>query len=206
MVDVDGTQSLDAGRSHSCLECGRSFRSPNGLKQHRNSSRHKPATIRCPFGCTSSKEFISVAALAAHIEANGCSEITRRQFNELAYGLDPGGAILVRHPGPSGNLTRNQIRRNLQRARRGSVWKCAYCRNHAEFPDLDALKAHLKSPAHDVEMYRCSKCDARFKTLSGLGSHVSTTKCNAKERKMHDKIWHLTCQVERAHRSNDDSE
>jgi hypothetical protein len=178
------------GRDNFCQVCDRSFINANAYKQHFQSSTHRPRNIKCPFkdlGCKS-KDFISITALARHFDANGCT-FTRRQFNGIAYDLNQSGdhdqeySIIVpdvdpRKMGISGHVRYLITKGAGRRFSNGEddSWTCTYrdCGNEcgAKFNTKDGLKAHLKSPKHEVPMYRCPGCETCFTDLGSACSHI----------------------------------
>lgn len=59
----------------------------------------------------------------------------------------------------------------------GYAFECYLCSR--DFGSLRGLNNHLRSPAHDQELYRCPKtsCGRNYKLLSGLVQHVESESC-----------------------------
>ncbi|KAJ2917838.1 hypothetical protein MD484_g2553, partial [Candolleomyces efflorescens] len=173
-----------------CEDCARTFKNENALGQHRKSSAHLPRNIECPFknlGCNS-KGFISIADLARHFDANGCANLTRRQFNGFAYDLnqgheDPNKYSIIKpdiNPRKSGRMGISPsiadllTKRAAEKYAKGEdkFYTCTYKDCGAKFDKRLKLKAHLKSPKHEALMYRCPGCKKQFPDLGSACSHI----------------------------------
>ncbi|KAJ2935394.1 hypothetical protein H1R20_g1700, partial [Candolleomyces eurysporus] len=199
---------------HRCEECKNTFGNRNALKQHQNSSVHQLRNIKCPFqrlGCTSGP-FISVAALARHIDAQGCTTfITRRQFNEIAYDLnqsDDGERYSVIDPDINPRTTgisKDTVDSIIKAAgrkvsnREDYFWTCTYPGCVAEFKAKDSLKAHLQSPTHEARMYRCPGCNADFPDLGSACSHIeqNVRGCNIEVKAVIKEVHELITAVKK---------
>ncbi|RXW18575.1 hypothetical protein EST38_g7274 [Candolleomyces aberdarensis] len=135
------------------------------------------------------------AALARHIDANGCTTfVTRRQFNGIVYDLNQSGdgkrySVIDPDINPrkiSMGISKYDIYLITQEAgqkmlnREDDFWTCTYRGCGAKFNDKDRLKAHLKSPKHEARMYRCPGCDKHFPDLGSACSHIEQDlpRCN----------------------------
>jgi Zn finger protein HypA/HybF involved in hydrogenase expression len=50
-----------------------------------------------------------------------------------------------------------------------------------KFKTLSGLNSHLNSPAHDDDEFRCPKCKTEFKLISGFIQHLETRSCGLAE-------------------------
>lgn len=64
-----------------------------------------------------------------------------------------------------------------ERSWNGYSYECCLCPR--TFGSLQALNNHLKSPAHEQNLYRCPGrgCGREYKLLSGLVQHVESESC-----------------------------
>ncbi|KAJ3545284.1 hypothetical protein NMY22_g2502 [Coprinellus aureogranulatus] len=189
-------------RAHyGCTEdgCTRRFQSPSNLQAHLDSSAHVEARIRCPFCCDDNKLFISQAAVAAHIDANGCEEITRRRFNELAYECDTRATVVDKDEHPNESISNLSILRILQNARRTGAYHCSYNGCGNRFNTLNGLTAHLKSPAHEVLMYKCPECSESFKVFSGVHQHIDGGMCKVDMIRVKRQMQGIVNRVKQRH-------
>jgi hypothetical protein len=151
-----------------------------------------PRTVICPGrGC--GKSFTSHANLILHLESGTCrSGATRQTVNRRVIELDRGRLItdprrLIQ--GPDGEYTRtksNVIETWATGASwNGSAYECVLC--YKTFPQLPRLNAHLQSPAHADQIYRCPTaldgCATHFRTLSGLVQHIESGACGVRKFK-----------------------
>ncbi|KAG8699117.1 hypothetical protein FRC08_005497 [Ceratobasidium sp. 394] len=166
-----------------CLQCDRYFSSPNGLKNHLNSSVHRPKTLTC-FGRGCNKRFSSTANLLLHLDTNSCvSGITRQTINRAVTRLDRNNLIT----NPNRMITAStESYQATRRAWNGYNFECYLC--HKEFNTLLALNQHLASPIHERAIYRCPKlgtgCNLEFKTLGALFQHVENGSCGVRKFKV----------------------
>jgi hypothetical protein len=59
----------------------------------------------------------------------------------------------------------------------GLAYECYLCEK--EFSSLHGLNNHIKSPAHEQDLYHCPKASCRktYKVLSGLIQHMESESC-----------------------------
>ena len=57
----------------------------------------------------------------------------------------------------------------------GNGYGCSICGK--TFSALTPLDAHLNSPAHDKDEFKCPKCKKKFKLISGLVQHLESGSC-----------------------------
>lgn len=64
-----------------------------------------------------------------------------------------------------------------ERSWNGYGYECYLC--HREFGSLTGLNQHLKSPAHEQNLYKCPNraCGREYKLLSGLVQHFESESC-----------------------------
>jgi len=58
----------------------------------------------------------------------------------------------------------------------GKNYKCCLCKKACK--TLVSLNAHLSSPAHDADEFKCPRCKTKFKLISGLIQHIESGTCN----------------------------
>ncbi|TVY34469.1 Zinc finger protein [Lachnellula subtilissima] len=161
-----------AGGHPYCIPCKRMFISEHNLMQHMHSKIH--SSMACPF-CKS--PFANASGVIIHLEAGRCpSGFDRHRINEAIRKLDRNNVItkpMIELPGYGGRV--ETIATDM--AWNGSGFECYLCRR--EFGSLYGLNNHLKSPAHDQEIYRCPKagCGRNYKLLSALVQHVESESC-----------------------------
>ncbi|KAH8092230.1 hypothetical protein BXZ70DRAFT_977205 [Cristinia sonorae] len=168
-----------------CTPCDRIFLSESNLDNHLRSSTHQPKRFKCP-GCTNS--YISSAALILHCESGTCrSGVTRQAVDRLVISLDRNNVItnpnrLIKGPDGSYRSPASVTQWATLSSWNGRAYECVLC--HKEFSTLNALNAHLQSPAHADKIYRCPNgwngCGTQFRTLSGLVQHVEGATCGVK--------------------------
>ena len=54
-------------------------------------------------------------------------------------------------------------------------YDCHLCQKR--FTTIHRLAAHLNSPAHDADQFRCPKCKKTFKLVSALTQHIESGAC-----------------------------
>ncbi|KAF6754207.1 hypothetical protein DFP72DRAFT_379531 [Ephemerocybe angulata] len=176
-----------------------SYSSESNLREHRNSSIHVPLSVRCPFQCSTDRKFISVAALAAHYDANGCQSITRQQLNRRIFDIDNtrdrrtvvDGA---ESPVGEGLIRSSKIYQELETARESRDYTCRQKSDCGmRFNKYQQLEAHVKSPVHDPRIYRCRHCLTRFQNLSALAQHASNGFCGVNPLGVKKDIFVLVC-------------
>lgn len=90
---------------------------------------------------------------------------------------DPHGIITTKHI--EWHQDENIEYSATKRAFNGSHWECYLC--HKNLNTVNALNAHLNSPAHKQKAYRCPnlnvKCGKEFITLAGLFNHLESEAC-----------------------------
>jgi len=178
-------QHLAVSSSHNwCFICSRDFRSPTALDQHSSSRVHEARDLPSPH-C--SKTFKTPSAIALHIESGGCHDITRQQVTATVHslGLVPTISIAGRlHGGPSPESTVVTYAAS-ETDFNGSAYECYLC--DRTFDSLMSLNAHLNSPAHDANEFKCPTCKNEFKLISGLIQHIETeARCVAKFQEVAD--------------------
>ncbi|TVY83704.1 hypothetical protein LSUE1_G001131 [Lachnellula suecica] len=138
---------------------------------HMHSKTH--SSMACPF-CKG--KYATASGVVIHLESGRCSSgLDRHKINEAIRKLDRNNVItkpMLTMPGYGQPET---IATN--RAWNGRGYECYLCPK--EFGTLQGLNAHLKSPFHDQEIYRCPKggCGRNYKLLSGLVQHVESESC-----------------------------
>jgi C2H2-type zinc finger len=139
----------------------------------------------CPDpGCA--RRFASGSALMQHFDSGSCpSRVNRHVVNRIVVRLDRNNIItnpahLITAEGgydaPHPSLTYA-----TERSYNGSSYECFLC--HREFHKLDSLNAHLQSPVHEDNIYRCPNhdgCKAKFSTMSALCQHAESDKCGVR--------------------------
>ncbi|KAI0087481.1 hypothetical protein BDY19DRAFT_953961 [Irpex rosettiformis] len=165
-----------------CELCRRSFRSQNNLNMHLTTSPvHNARNYVCP-GRDCGRSFVKYADLAAHLESATCpGGFTRRNLNAMVIGADTNNVItnparLIGYGQETSQVVNTWATGN---AWNGHNFECVLC--HREFRLLSALNAHLNSPAHEQNIYRCptqfNGCAGEYRTLSALLSHIERSEC-----------------------------
>ena len=124
--------------------------------------------------------YTSASGLTCHLETGSCPRAPTLERNTILR--------MVRERDPHGVITNKQIEWHEEgnvkysatnRAFNGSHWECYIC--HKEFDGVNALNAHLNSPAHERKAYHCpnskGKCGKEFVTLAGLFNHLESEAC-----------------------------
>lgn len=174
--------------SHLCSEAEYSFH------QHTSSRVHNGRDFYCPL-C--SKGFKVPSSIALHIESGACGNISRHQVTSAVHSLklSPTISISGRIQNTSRPLTITHYSAS-ERAFNGTAYECYLC--HSTFRSLSSLNAHLGSPAHDKDQFKCPKCKVEFKLVSGLIQHIESEKCGvARFKQVEDYATALTQQFSR---------
>ncbi|KAM6501678.1 hypothetical protein JOM56_001655 [Amanita muscaria] len=161
-----------------CTICEKRFQTPGDLAQHNASSVHRYRNTSC-FVCPS--RFKTPSALAQHVESS-CQQLpfNRHHITAAVQSLNIASKISLRSS-IEGSLPVLRISRPLityqalARSFNGRGYQCHICRK--TFPALQSLQAHLNSPVHDVDEFKCPKCNTRFKLVSGLVQHLESASC-----------------------------
>lgn len=159
------------------------------IHQHSSSSVHKKRGFDCLF-CE--RNFGTPSAVAMHIES-GCHKVTRHQVTAAVHKLKIVPTISVdrRLEGPT--LPSVVTYSATKLAFNGSAYECYLC--HRTFATLGRLNAHLNSPAHDDDEFKCpnKKCGSEFKLVSGLIQHIESETCGlAKFKEVQSQFENLT--------------
>lgn len=155
------------------------YTSTSNLRAHRESSAHVQPTMHCVWDCCE-RGFVSVAAVVAHYDANGCPAITRDELNRHLFDID---RQRLRHlvdgaQSPLGGAWHDaRIEGNIEEAVDNGEFICRQKHCNLSFRSFQQLRAHLKSPVHDPFIYRCQHCLKRFQTISGLAGHIFAGTC-----------------------------
>jgi hypothetical protein len=111
-----------------------------------------------------------------HLESGACtSGLNRKEINAAIQSLDRNNIItrpMLTMPGYDSFETIA-----TDRAWNGRGYQCYLCSK--VFNQLNDLNKHLKSPAHEQNLYHCPKqsCGRQYKSLSGLVQHVESESC-----------------------------
>lgn len=171
-----------------CATCKRFFNSSSNLKSHLSSSIHRPKTFRC-MGVGCNRMFTCISAVAHHLESGACrSNMTRAAVNRIAIRLD--GNNVITNParliqGPTGyQAPESTPTYATESSWNGRFYGCFLC--NSEFVKLESLNQHMRSPVHEVDIYRCPNrdgCRRVFTTISGLCQHIEYDKCGVRRFK-----------------------
>ncbi|KAF8629323.1 hypothetical protein AX15_003506 [Amanita polypyramis BW_CC] len=158
-----------------CHICEKEFSTPSDLQRHNASPVHRPRVIDC-FVCPSS--FKTPSALAHHMESS-CRNLpfNRHEVTSVIQGLNIIPSISLRSAieGP-GVAARPLITyRATGTSFNGNGYQCHICSR--TFHSLYSLDAHLNSPAHDENEFKCPKCNTQFKLISCLIQHLESKSC-----------------------------
>ncbi|KAF8953637.1 hypothetical protein BDZ97DRAFT_1871436 [Flammula alnicola] len=165
--------------SHRCSECDRGFKSASKLTQHTNSLAHKNRALSCPIVNCSCK-FKSASGVAHHVESGKAHpEISRHDVTHAIQTMDVNGTISInrRISGPS-NVSGSASTITYiatQESFNGKHYVCFLCSKM--FRAIDRLNAHLNSPAHDADEFKCPQCCREFKLVSALTQHIEAGGC-----------------------------
>lgn len=160
-----------------CKSCDRQFQDENSLRMHLNSNVHRGHNVPCPF-CR--ENYVSASGLTQHIETGSCSRapnLNREAILRIIRERDPHGIITNKHI--EWHKEENVRYVATDRAFNGFYWECYMC--HREFDAVNALNAHLNSPAHKQKIYHCpnskGKCGKQFVSLAGFFNHLESGSC-----------------------------
>ncbi|PPQ78002.1 hypothetical protein CVT25_015558 [Psilocybe cyanescens] len=159
-------------KHHWCFECSRDFSSETSLGQHQESLAHRGRDFKCPF-CDSM--FKSPSGIALHIES-GCHKVTRHQVTAAVHKMKVVPNISIKRIGGS-SAASNTVRTFIasEASWNGTSYACFLCNKKCK--TLAGLNSHLNSAAHDEEEFRCPKCKAEFKLISGFVQHLESRSC-----------------------------
>ncbi|RFU28999.1 hypothetical protein B7463_g7346, partial [Scytalidium lignicola] len=166
---------IDTADHPYCSECDRTFNSMPNLMQHMRSSVHQGHNITCPF-CK--RNFVTASGMTIHLESGTCtSGLNRHSINNIIQRLDRGNVIT--RPLLTYDSQPNVENIATERAYNYStgLYECYLC--NKDFRTLQSLNAHMKSPAHEMDIYKCpnGRCGTTFKLLSGLVMHIESETC-----------------------------
>lgn len=133
-----------------------------------------------------------------HIES-GSHKITRHQVTVAVHklGIVPTISVARRLEAPIEAPATIITYKATEEAFNGVSYECYLCGStHAT---LGRLNTHLNSPAHDADEFKCPKCEAQFKLVSGLTQHIESGTCAiAKFKEVQGHFENLTDQFSRA--------
>lgn len=133
------------------------------------------SAIQCPW-CK--EGFVTASGVTVHLESGNCtaSDLNRQKLNHLVTRMDRNNIItkpLLTMPGYEDNCEIIATEKSWN----GYGFECYLC--DRQFGQLYALNQHLRSPAHDQNLYRCPErgCRREYKVLSGLIMHFESESC-----------------------------
>jgi hypothetical protein len=130
--------------------------------------------IQCPF-CK--EGFPTASSVTIHLESGRCSTsgLNRNKINDIVRRLDRKNVIT--RPMLTMPSCDERVMIATERAWKGYFYECYLCSR--EFGTLQGLNAHIRSPVHEQNLYRCPKgsCGREYKLLSGLVQHVESESC-----------------------------
>ncbi|GJE97000.1 hypothetical protein PsYK624_132100 [Phanerochaete sordida] len=149
---------------------------------------HQPKNIHCPgHGCT--RAVSSTADLVLHLESGTCSSgFTRAHVERGIVTLYRNGVVTNTRrliQGPDGALAPRAQPQTWATAAswNGAAFECVLCIH--TYARLDALNAHLRSPAHADKLFKCPSaydgCDQRFGTVSALVQYIDDGRCGVRK-------------------------
>lgn len=144
------------------------------------------------------REFRFPSAIAMHIES-GSHKITRHQVTMAVHklGIVPTISVDRRLTAPVEAPATIISYKATEEAFDGVSYRCYLC--PGTYATLGGLNAHLNSPAHDADEFKCPKCNMQFKLVSGLIQHVESGTCAiAKFKEVQSHFENLTDQFSRA--------
>lgn len=146
----------------------------NNLRQHLHSKIHVGSDIQCPW-CK--EGFTTASGVTIHLESGRCtaSGLNRSKINSMVQQMDRNNIITRPMLTMPGYDSVEMIA--TERAWNGYCYECYLCSRG--FGSLQALNQHMRSPAHEQNIYRCPKaaCGRNYKLLSGLIQHVESESC-----------------------------
>jgi hypothetical protein len=126
-----------------------------------------------------SAKFVGASGLSHHLETGSCKRapfLNREKIHRMVRERDPHGVISNKQIEWHERADVAYSATNL--AFNGSSWECYLC--HRKFQSLPALNQHLKSPAHEQDIYHCPNfggCSKQFVTLAALFNHLESESC-----------------------------
>ncbi|PFH47511.1 hypothetical protein AMATHDRAFT_67591 [Amanita thiersii Skay4041] len=183
-----------------CSRCKKSFRCKADLERHNASPVHNPKKQRC-FAC--SAIFKTPSGLAQHIEST-CPNLGQNRHHVTAaiQSLKVASPISLRLFKPMKFMTGAKRRPlityySTAQSFNGKGFECCVC--HKTFHSRQSLEAHLNSPVHDEDQFKCPKCRMQFKLVSGLVQHIESEACGISSlMDVERRLSRLTGQVSRA--------
>ena len=178
----------EAHADHYCTKCNISFSNANELRMHLlRSEAHNERKFRCP-GRNCNTSYITRSDLVLHLEYGSCcSGIERHRLNRFIarVKLSDRHDIIIEHDPVYDGDTSDVTEEDLSDTKWGNRFVCPKPGCHKSCPTVDGLRAHLNSPAHSPDFYRCPPrfggCDKQFKAFSGLLSHLENGRCGAEK-------------------------
>jgi DNA-directed RNA polymerase subunit RPC12/RpoP len=132
------------------------------------------------FACSS--KFKTTSGVVQHVEGD-CQNLllNRNQITATVQSLDVGSKISLRSIGGSSSTATPFSRPLLtydqpaEISPDGTSYQCHIC--YKMFQSPSSLDAHLNSPAHDKDEFKCPRCNTQFKLVSGLVQHLESASC-----------------------------
>ena len=139
--------------------------------------------------------FKSPSGIAMHIES-GCHRFTRHHVTAAVQRMDIVPNISIKRIEDVRPPTTLRTYIATEASFTGTAYKCFLCSKKCK--TLAALNAHLNSPAHDDEEFRCPKCKTEFKLVSGFVQHLESRACGlAKTGEVQNYFDNLTSDFSR---------
>ncbi|KAH6910624.1 hypothetical protein BKA70DRAFT_89249 [Coprinopsis sp. MPI-PUGE-AT-0042] len=147
---------------------------PSKEHTHVDEDRHIPCRVK---GCDGM--FKSPSGVAHHLESNTHPEIHRHTVTAVAQtlGIVPEISLNKRDALDASTITPLAIYDATEDSFDGQHFQCHICPK--KFSTLAALHAHLNSPAHDDNEFKCPKegCNRKFILISALVQHIESKTC-----------------------------
>lgn len=142
---------------------------------HTIMNRHIPCRVK---GCEGM--FKSPSGVAHHLESNTHEGIHRHTVTAVAQTMEivPEISLNKRNALDASTITPLISYEADEASFNGQHFKCVLCPKK-EFKSIDALHAHLNSPAHDADEFKCPKkgCGREFVLISALTQHIESETC-----------------------------
>ena len=166
-----------------CAACDRYFGDANELRVHLLKSKvHNARRYTCS-GWDCGRSFVHRSDCVLHLENGSCyGGVECGLLNRIVAEVDHDRTIIERRKVYNRHV-RKFSDKDLQMNRCVDGFECPMVGCQKSYPTVDGLRAHLKSPTHAPDMFRCPMkyggCNKRFKAFSGLLSHLELSRCGA---------------------------
>lgn len=132
--------------------------------------------------------FKSPSGIALHIES-GCHKLSRHHVTAAVRSMKIVPNIVIKRitGGQASVPTTVKTFIATEASFNGTSYTCYICRKKCQ--TLAGLNSHLNSAAHDDDEFRCPKCKAEFKLISGFVQHLESRSCGLSKDKQVEKYY-----------------